>query len=52
LIDGTQTATLTANNLGDVTYMIDPGSSGLTQGTHTVELESMLLNEDAKFKVT
>jgi len=48
-IDGTAIATLTANELGDVTYMIDPTALGLTAGPHTVTLSSMLLTETGTF---
>jgi subtilase family serine protease len=48
-VDGTPVATLTANELGDVTYMIDPAALGLTTGTHTVTLSSMLLTVTGRF---
>lgn len=48
-IDGQPVATLTANELGDVTYMIDPTALGLTAGPHTVTLSSMLLTETGTF---
>jgi subtilase family serine protease len=48
-IDGQPVATLTANELGDVTYMIDPTALGLTAGSHTVTLSSMLLTETGAF---
>lgn len=51
VIDGKQVATLTANTLGDVTYMVDPSKQGLSAGKHTIELESMLLDETARFTV-
>jgi subtilase family serine protease len=49
-VDGTAVATLTANELGDVTYMIDPTALGLSAGVHTVTLSSMLLTETGKFR--
>jgi subtilase family serine protease len=48
-IDGQAVATLTANALGDVTYMIDPSLLKLSPGKHTVTLSSMLLTETATF---
>ena len=46
-IDGHTVATLTANALGDVTYMIDPSQLNLAPGKHTVILKGMLLTETA-----
>jgi subtilase family serine protease len=48
-IDGHTVATLTANTLGDVTYMIDPSLLKLSPGQHTVSLSGMLLTETAGF---
>jgi hypothetical protein len=48
-IDGHTVATLTANALGDVTYMIDPSLLKLPAGHHTVSLSGMLLTETATF---
>ena len=48
-IDGHTVATLTANALGDVTYMIDPALLKLSPGQHTVSLSGMLLTETASF---
>ena len=48
-IDGHTIATLTANTLGDVTYMIDPSLLKLSPGQHTISLSSMLLTETASF---
>ena len=48
-IDGHTVATLTANTLGDVTYMIDPSLLKLSAGQHTVSLSGMLLTETASF---
>jgi subtilase family serine protease len=49
-VDGQLIATLTANELGDVTDMIDPATLGLTAGVHTVTLTSMLLTEEGTFR--
>ena len=46
-IDGHAVATLTANALGDVTYMIDPSLLKLAPGNHTITLNGMLLTESA-----
>jgi subtilase family serine protease len=48
-VDGHTVATLTANSLGDVTYMIDPALLKLSPGKHAVSLSSMLLTETASF---
>jgi len=48
-IDGHTVTTLTANTLGDVTYMIDPSLLKLSPGQHTISLSSMLLTETASF---
>ena len=48
-IDGHTVATLTANALGDVTYMIDPSLLNLAPGTHTITLTGMLLTETTTF---
>ena len=48
-IDGRTVATLTANALGDVTYMIDPSLLKLVAGHHTITLTGMLLTETAAF---
>jgi subtilase family serine protease len=44
-IDGHTVATLTANTLGDVTYMIDPSLLKLAPGRHKITLTGMLLTE-------
>jgi hypothetical protein len=49
-VDGQPVATLTANELGDVTYMFDPAALGLSAGRHTVTLTSMLLTETGSFR--
>ena len=46
-IDGHTVATLTANTLGDVTYMIDPSQLKLAPGGHTITLAGMLLKQTA-----
>ncbi len=48
-IDGHTVATLTANALGDVTYMIDPSLLNLAPGKHTIALTGMLLTETTTF---
>jgi hypothetical protein len=48
-IDGHTVANLTANTLGDVTYMIDPALLSLSPGRHTITLTGMLLSETATF---
>jgi len=48
-IDGHTVATLTANALGAVTYMIDPSLLKLAPGRHTITLSGMLLTETATF---
>jgi hypothetical protein len=48
-IDGKLVAKLTANPLGDVTYMIDPSLLHLHSGLHHVTLGSMLITEQARF---
>ena len=42
-IDGRVITTLTASNLGTITYMIDPSLLGLTAGRHVLQLASMLV---------
>jgi hypothetical protein len=48
-VDGHPVATLTANELGDVTDMLDPTALSLGAGRHTVTLTSMLLTETGSF---
>jgi subtilase family serine protease len=48
-IDGKLVVTLTANGLGDLTYMIDPSLLKLAAGKHTISLTGMLLTETASF---
>ncbi|HEX4094967.1 MAG TPA: S53 family peptidase [Trebonia sp.] len=52
LIDGKLIATLTANSLGDVTFMISSSRLHLPAGRHPVTLGSMLINETASFSTT
>jgi subtilase family serine protease len=49
-IDGKKIATLTANTLGDVTYMIDPSTLGLSPGKHTARLSGMVLTTTTSFR--
>jgi subtilase family serine protease len=48
-IDGKKIATLTANTLGDITYMIDPSVLGLSPGKHTARLSGMVLTTTTSF---
>ena len=48
-IDGKKIATLTANALGSVTYMIDPSMLGLKAGKHTAKLSGMVLTTTSGF---
>jgi subtilase family serine protease len=48
-IDGKKIATLTANTLGDVTYMIVPSMLGLSHGKHTARLAGMVLTTTTSF---
>jgi beta-galactosidase len=48
-IDGKFIATLTANSLGDVTYMISPALLHLAAARHLISLASMLITETAGF---
>jgi hypothetical protein len=50
-IDGKFIATLTANPLGEVTYMISPALLHLAAARHLVSLASMLITETASFSV-
>jgi subtilase family serine protease len=49
-IDGQEVATLTANTLGSVTYLIDPARLTLPPGRHTLTLGSLLLTETTDFR--
>jgi subtilase family serine protease len=51
-IDGKFIATLTANSLGDVTYMISSALLHLAAGRHVVSLASMLITETAGFSTS
>jgi subtilase family serine protease len=48
-IDGKTIATLHANTLGDVTYMISPSLLKLSAGKHTVQLSGMVLTTTVSF---
>jgi subtilase family serine protease len=48
-IDDKTIATLHANTLGDVTYMINPAMLGLKAGKHTAQLSGMLLTTANSF---
>jgi subtilase family serine protease len=48
-IDGKTIATLHANTLGDVTYMISPSLLKLSPGSHTAQLSGMLLTTTVGF---
>jgi subtilase family serine protease len=50
LIDDYAIATLTANTLGSVTYMIDPSMLKLSAGTHKITLKSMLVTATGTFR--
>ena len=50
-IGGKLIARLTANPLGDVTYMISPALLHLATGSHLVALASLLITETATFSV-
>jgi subtilase family serine protease len=49
LVDNHLIATLTATVLGTVTYSISPGLLKLANGSHSLELQSMLIDETASF---
>jgi subtilase family serine protease len=49
-VDGKLVATLTAGDLGTVTYMIDPALLKLAPGVHKVTLQSMLLTTTTTFR--
>jgi subtilase family serine protease len=48
-VDGRAIATITATNLGTVTYMIDPSLLRLAAGPHVVRLGSMLITMTGTF---
>jgi hypothetical protein len=52
LIGGHLVATLTANSLGAVTYMIDPSKLRLAAGRHDVMLKSLLVTVTRSFNST
>jgi subtilase family serine protease len=49
-VDGTAITTLTASDLGTVTYMLDPKQLGLAPGRHVVQLTSMLITMTRAFR--
>ncbi|MGH7869469.1 MAG: hypothetical protein ACREP9_18015, partial [Candidatus Dormibacteraceae bacterium] len=49
-IDNHEIATLTANPLGSVAYMVNPKLLKLSRGRHTLTLKSMLLNMTTDFR--
>ncbi|MGH3853384.1 MAG: S53 family peptidase [Pseudonocardiaceae bacterium] len=51
-IDNHEVATITANTLGSVSYVIDPALLKLPRGTHTLTLKSMLLMATKNFQTT
>jgi hypothetical protein len=48
-IDGTMITTLTASDLGTVSYVLDPAGLGLAPGHHVLTLQSMLIATVADF---
>ncbi len=48
-IDGKTIATLTADALGAITYMIDPSMLGLKAGKHTAQVSGMVLTTTSGF---
>jgi hypothetical protein len=48
-IDGHPVTTLTANAVGAVGYVVDPGTLRLTPGPHTLTLTSMLITDTTTF---
>ncbi|MGH3832299.1 MAG: S53 family peptidase [Pseudonocardiaceae bacterium] len=51
-IDNHEVATITANTLGSVAYVIDPALLKLPRGSHTLTLKSMLLTATTNFQTT
>ena len=49
-IDGTMITTLTAGNLGTVSYVLNPSALGLAPGHHVLRLQSMLITTVAGFR--
>lgn len=49
-IDGTTIITLTASDLGAVSYALDPAALGLAPGHHVLTLHSMLITTIADFR--
>jgi subtilase family serine protease len=50
-IDGNPVTTLTASDLGTVSYTLDPAALGLAPGHHVLTLQSMLITTTAAFEV-
>jgi hypothetical protein len=48
-IDGTMVTTLTASDLGAVSYVLDPAALGLAPGHHVLTLHGMLITTVAHF---
>jgi subtilase family serine protease len=51
-VDGNPITTLTASDLGTVSYTLDPAALGLAPGHHVLTLQSMLITTTASFEVT
>jgi hypothetical protein len=49
-IDNHEVATITANSLGSVSYVVDPALVKLSRGRHTLTLKSMLLTATTNFE--
>jgi len=49
-IDNHEVATITANPLGSVSYVVDPALLKLSRGRHTLTLKSMLLTATTSFE--
>jgi Subtilase family len=51
-IDNHEVATITANALGSVSYVVDPALLTLSRGRHTLTLKSILLTATTNFETT
>lgn len=51
-VDGTTLATVTADTSGNITYAFRPSDAGLSTGSHTLTVQSMLLDQTRTFTVT
>jgi subtilase family serine protease len=49
-IDGTVITTLTANDQGAVSYLLNPSALGLAPGQHVLTMQSMLITTTADFR--